>query len=766
VSRRAAATVVAVLLAGTARAQAPGPPPTRPHREGASLVFAIAGGVSLGAYEAGVLHYGLLVTRNNPGFARVRAITGASAGAVNGLISVLSSCGAESLRPADGLFWHSWIPLGLNGLTAGEPGPLAAFSRTALDRSADGLELAFGQGLDPSCDVVLGVSVTRVTPRDVHSAGGLITVPRIEEKFVVRIRGRGPGVAPSIRNYVDPDFPVAQLLLPEQPDGEVPFRSLRELLLASAAFPVAFQPQPIAHCVYEAGAGAGPCTLARARSDLFVDGGILDNAPLRLAARLAGAGLVPEGGGRRWAPHPDYARFALPDDVLFVYVSPEIPAWPGERPVEAEGPPASLTPLLGRLLDGFVSTSRAKELLTLVEEHPEIGGRTLVPRRHFPAASRPLSAFLGFVETQFRVFDFYLGMYDARRMLEDVMDDARRKGGEVQPLTFPEGRWEDERGEAQVLGGWRPLACLRAAVEHDPELAPACDDPSLEDFRILLQVSLERLYSDCAQRKASEAAGTRHEHCLAAMGGVPPPQVNGVPWPDGLEWREQKGEGETAHALRLLTAHRFFFRDLGLPRDRADEAMAAFRRRVGDVVAALTSAQPAAERPAFSLVSSLALNAVAYVPPRHTAWALLGRDLELGFAHELPSKRKTHARLHLAGQLNKVSQLLSTDPVKVSVAGLAGLEIHPGFLADFRTQTSLVLRGGWLLAAEDDFGARDCAEPGRIGACSGPIVQAALAFSLLERVRAQLGWELHPRTKHRDDVNWAITPALGVQLAF
>ncbi|MFT3915006.1 MAG: patatin-like phospholipase family protein [Anaeromyxobacteraceae bacterium] len=764
--RRAAALVLAAALApGAARADPPAP--ARRHAEGASLVFAIAGGVSLGAYEAGVLHYGLLVTRANPGFARVRAITGASAGAVNGLISVITACGVEGTRPADGLFWQSWIPLGLNGLTAGSPGALAAFSRGALERSADAIEAAFALGLDSGCDVVLGVSVTRVTPREVRSAGGLITVPRIEEKFVVRIRGRGPGTAPSIRNYVDPDFPVAQLLLPELPDGEVPFRSLRELLLASAAFPVAFQPQPLAHCVYDpAGADAGPCTAARARSDLFVDGGILDNAPLRLAARLAGAGLVPEGSGRRWAPHPDFSRFALPDDVLFVYVSPEVPAWPGERPVASEGPPASLTPLLGRILDGFISTSRGKELLTLVEEHPEIGGRTLVPRRHFPTASRPLSAFLGFVETQFRVFDFYLGMYDARRMLEDVVGDARRRGEDAPPLHFPELPWEGERGEAKVIGGWRPLACMRAAVEHDPELAPACEEPSLEDFRILLQVSLDRLYSDCAKRTAAEAVGVRHDHCRAAMGGVPPPAVNGVHWPDGLEWQERVGEGEAGHALRLLSAHRFFFRDLGLARDQADEAMAAFRRRVGDVVARLASDQPAAERAAFSLASTLALNAVAWVPPRHTAWGLLGRDLELGYARELPSKRRTHARLHAAFQIDKVTQLISSDPVRPAFSALAGLEIQPGFLADYRTQTALLLRGGWLLTAADEGGQKPCLDPGRIAACSGPVVQAALAFTVLERIRAQLGYELHPRTRHRPSANWAVTPALGAQFSF
>jgi hypothetical protein len=763
---RAVAALLGVLLAPGALGESHGGPAAH---EGASLLFSISGGVSLGAYEAGSLYYGLAVTRANPGFARMRLVTGASAGSVNGLIAVLAACGAEARRPSDSLFWQTWIPLGLSGLSADPPTALAAFSRRVLETAADRLEVAFLEGLDPACDVVLGVAVTRVTPREVHSAGGLISVPRIEEKFAVRIRGRGQGQAPSIRNYVDPAFHLTQLLLPEAPDGEVPFSSLRELLLASSAFPVAFEPQRVGYCVFEAGTAERPgCPRERVQWDLFVDGGILDNAPLRLAARLAGGGLRPEGSGPRWEDAPSFGRFTLPRDALFVYVSPEIPAWPGERPVEDEGAPVSLTPLLGRLADGFVSTARAKELLTLAEEHPEIGLRTIAPRRHFPAASRPLSAFLGFVETQFRVFDFYLGMYDTRRMFEDVVLPAQARSGNPRTLIWPDLPFEAETGqESKVIGGWRPLACLHGVVEHEAELAIACDEPTLEDFRILLQASLERLYSDCAKRRPGDAALTRHDHCLAAMGGAPPPAVRGVEWPEGLEWQERPGEGDTAHALRLLSEHRFFFRDLGLRREDAGEALRAFRERVGDIATALAMVQPGAERASVGLASSLALNAVAFVPSRRALWATLGRDLELGFSRELAHVRHLPTvRVQAAGLVNRLSDLLSTDASRLSLSAVGGIEAVPAFLADYRTQTSLALRAGWLFALEDDFGSRPCLDPTRIGRCSGPLLQAVVSLSVIERIRLQLAWEHHLETGHRPRGIWSLSPGLGFQLAF
>ena len=89
----------------------------------------IAGGVSLGAYEAGLVYYTLESLRANPGLTELKLATGASAGSVNGFMAVLQSCGPGVANPRQSLFWKAWIPLGLDNLT--QPGkgvPTAAFS--------------------------------------------------------------------------------------------------------------------------------------------------------------------------------------------------------------------------------------------------------------------------------------------------------------------------------------------------------------------------------------------------------------------------------------------------------------------------------------------------------------------------------------------------------------------------------------------------------------------------------------------------------------
>src|SRR3954471_894992 len=73
----------------------------------------ISGGVSLGSYEAGLVYYVVEAMRLNPAAATPRIVTGASAGSVNGFMTILQSCGAEVTDPTASVLWNAWIPLGL-----------------------------------------------------------------------------------------------------------------------------------------------------------------------------------------------------------------------------------------------------------------------------------------------------------------------------------------------------------------------------------------------------------------------------------------------------------------------------------------------------------------------------------------------------------------------------------------------------------------------------------------------------------------------------
>ncbi|HYV65535.1 MAG TPA: patatin-like phospholipase family protein, partial [Myxococcales bacterium] len=87
------AMLTAALLFGAGTARAAQPP--------ASLT--ISGGVSLGSYEAGLVYYVVEAMRLNPAAATPRIVTGASAGSVNGLMTILQSCGGAVSDPTASL---------------------------------------------------------------------------------------------------------------------------------------------------------------------------------------------------------------------------------------------------------------------------------------------------------------------------------------------------------------------------------------------------------------------------------------------------------------------------------------------------------------------------------------------------------------------------------------------------------------------------------------------------------------------------------------
>ncbi len=754
--RRARASLLAALAAGLPAEARAAAAPGR-----VDLALTISGGVSLGSYEAGFLHYALEVARRNPERLAIPLATGASAGSVNALLSALAHCGEPAPSPRQSLFWQVWTPAGFGQLfLPREAGRQGVFSRRWLGEVADRLEQALARGLPESCQVVLGVAVTRLNPRAVRTADGAIEAPRTEEKFVLRLSGRGPGRMPRLDNYADPRHAGEQLLLLERADGEVDFATVRDLLFASSAFPLAFPPQPLAYCVVQGGAGPRACTAETARSDLFLDGGFFDNQPLRLAASIASSGLRDDpGGGTRWLPAPDRTEARLPRNLAFVFLSPDAVDFPGESRREPVGAEGTVLDLLGQVASSFVRTARSKELYVLLEERPEIARQIVAPRRHLPAASEPLSAFLGFFETEFRTFDFTLGMYEARRLAAAGPGAAPAFPGGGGRLALPEEAAAGSPAEAE----WRPLACLRGVLDGDAAAARACAGDDLADFRILLQVSLERLWDRC-----QAPGGEANASCRPARAGSPVPPVPGLEPSPG--WRRRAGEAEIEQVARLLAEHRFRWRDLGLDRDQAGDALRAVRRRLGEAGAALAAAQPSGERQLVGEAARLAANALVYLPPRATGWAAAGGALELGAELGLGEGGGPAGwlRLHAALDVQGLSYLASSEPSAFALTPLVGLAAMPPGLSGVFVQWSFFLRGGYLFAERDAWGAGGCSdeEARRLGACSRATFQAGAAATLLDLVRLQLVGEVYPPLRSGLKTLWALSPAIGVQFRF
>jgi len=744
---------LAFALAGAALALPAASAAENPSR----LSLTVSGGVSLGAYQAGFLYYVLAAAQRNAGRGpALKVATGASAGSVNSLLSLRYACGGLPEDPRESLFARVWLPVGFRDLfRPAEAQALGVFSRRALVESATLVGEEIEAGLPTGCDVLLGVAVTRVTPRQLPLAKGRTTIPRTVEKFALRIQGLGPGRPPRITNYLELDAPDGQAALPEGPDGTVAFEHVRDLLLASAAFPVAFPPQPVRHCMAVTRGHAPPfCPAEAATTALFLDGGVFDNNPLLLAARLAASGLEPRHGRLEVRDAGLSPEAPPPAGVEFAFLSADARTYPEPAGAPASKDPGSLLSLLAAEGGAFVETARAKELDLLLAEYPDVAAGLAYPQRHYPAASEPMAAFFGFFERDFREFDFALGMYEARRYL------VRYSIPRFEALS-PGGAWVIP-GDGRVPAAaapWRELACLRAVADGAADPAERCAGDDLAQFRALLQTSLDRLWNDCRPAPPREAAAS-YRGCEPVLSGAPEPRVPGAAPPAAPRG---PSESATEYVVRLLSHYGFEWRDMGYGRATPAGTMVGLRRDLSEAGRALAHAQPTlASRGAVAVAADVGADLFYYLPPANAVWALFGRGLELGGGAAVVDS----AWLRLGGALTFQSlfSALSSDPSPVALLPVAGLELVPAALGSPFFQASFLARGGYIFRLN---GGDTCAGDAgtTIGGCSRPEVEAGAAASLAQILRVQFLFQWYPPARGAPGL-WAVVPSMGVQLAF
>ncbi len=474
------------------------------------LAMAISGGVSLGAYEAG-LSWGLLRYAKQTGSSRLVAVTGASAGNVNALLTVLAWCeradsGRLMGRPTQNVFHDTWVPVGLDVLLAGdepEPRPLDCGhpERTAavsallppgeraqvsavlrpdelLCRSVE-LAEAMRHGRFDACDVPLAFTVTRARPGRV-SVSEQIEVDTQRFSVLMRAVATPGGPLRLLPIQLSTDAPAVGLTLhPPTSSGAVPPTLALDYARASSAFPVAFDPVPIEHCVPEEVGCAYPqpaSPLRRGAScapglvpcrEPFLDGGVFDNVPLGLAVALAEAYQDLHG-------------------VRYLYVDPSRP----RRPEPAGPPPRfgcrtaedvgcmGLGHLLG-FAGHFVDTARQYELQWVGRTTRfDTGERELVlTSRHPPVAGRYAGSYGAFIDRPLRAYDYSAGLYDAiHHVAEDLCVPSEE--GACVPGKLPE--------VARIIGlydptEWATLDLVKrlAADEHDVEIDWGDDLPVL-----------------------------------------------------------------------------------------------------------------------------------------------------------------------------------------------------------------------------------------------------------------------------------------------
>ena len=325
------------------------------------VTFTVSGGVSLGVYEAG-LTWGVVrflqAARAGQGSSplfrpRLATVTGASAGAVNAVLAAALWCERPERRgDVDAnLLLDSWLDLDVSGLlprasqgySAGD-GLLAA---APLERAGRTLRTAvFGRGatgrFEPGCRVPIGITVTPFEPRRRDVAGLSAASQRLVLPWRLEV-GAGGDVTVRRQPITDRELTddVLDLAGIPGPGEATPFRPevVVEALLASTAVPVAFAPRRLCARVPGEGGSAERC-------DLYVDGGVFDNAPLGLEADLA------EDAGGWGVLHPITSYLVDPERLRLRPPASEAGASDG---------PATLERQL-RLLENLLGTARSAEL--------------------------------------------------------------------------------------------------------------------------------------------------------------------------------------------------------------------------------------------------------------------------------------------------------------------------------------------------------------------------------------------------------------------
>ena len=358
-------------------------------REKIKTSLVISGGVSLGAYQSGynwttIKILNKLRDKHKSVEPELRSVSGTSAGAINAAYAAMYWCQKGSIplhnTVDDNLLYDLWVNLGMEDLLIPGRDPdnnSTLLSRRVLEKSGRKFVEHTKQPIyRENCEIPLGIAVTKVVPI-VEKIGNLtmknqqfsvpLTLKEKNGKVIVENRAMPPGE----------NFYISI------PGIEKDISKLIDVLFASSAFPGAFQQVKLDY-VYQ----------GEKYSHYFIDGGVYDNVPLGLAVALDNKSslyfFLDASNVRKEKIVEDVTEEKEEVPVGFIY--------PG------------LKPLLGSA-DIYQSITLYKAFNKHIRYNPD---RTLMhSSRYHPITGKFLSHFGAFLDQDFRIYDYYVGVYDA-----------------------------------------------------------------------------------------------------------------------------------------------------------------------------------------------------------------------------------------------------------------------------------------------------------------------------------------------------------------
>jgi len=366
----------------------------------------ISGGVSLGAYESGynwamIKMLSEIKTKNPNIDPKLKSVAGASAGSINALLTAVYWCQKESVpyenSVDDNLFYETWVHLGLEDLMIEGEDPQnksTLFTRKKLREKAQKIMRHISKPIyRDNCEVPMAFAVTKVTPIVEEFQGIKIQ----NQTFSVPLTFKTDNGKAKITNREMPPSTAFYLSIP---GIEKDYTKVTDVLFASSAFPGAFQ-QVKLHYQYK----------GKIYSHYFIDGGAYNNIPLQQATELN------------------------PEAKLYIFMDPNnMRKQPKVHTAEVEerAPVGFLTANLSPLTSavGIYQQMNLYNAINLYfRNHPE--RKLVLSSRFHPLTAGFLEHFGAFLDENFRLYDYYVGVYDAIFHLSKRL----REGGKIKNMT-------------------------------------------------------------------------------------------------------------------------------------------------------------------------------------------------------------------------------------------------------------------------------------------------------------------------------------------
>lgn len=690
------------------------------------FVLSASGGISLGSYQAGQLYYQSLFLKVNNEMATPAIITGASAGSINSFLTILDKCQPGQQLPNESYFWKTWQNIGFHKLLPNpkEGDASSLFSTRALEETSSELHEIWNKGFETGCEVTFGVPVTLKVP-DSFLLGNGLSVHRQSVPLILKITGRGIGKTPKIENYLVVDGPMLQARLFLNGEDEHDFSALKSVLLASSAFPMAFPPQKIRVCIK-----SGRCIFESSEIREFIDGGIYENQPLNLGFLIS----------TKFLDHLSAPQF-------FRHVDADGKVYPSEQSTVDTS-----SSFLQNGLDNFekfISTSRTKELFTLLIRNPKISSKISNSVSYYPRASEPWGAFFGFFDEGFREFDFLLGMYESRRDFMETLPKMKQAFNNRE-IHIPD---DSLTSDARSRASWLHFRCLASYLENKINSEVGCHGEELKNLKLLAQISLWRLYYLCHQ------PGIESDKWAAcsALGHF----NNQVPFVDkafyGDDVLPRISENDGIYLMRLLQRFDYSFdKNEFETKESPDKQL---RKKLKLVVDRLAEKQPLGEKSLVKRSSKVVLDYYSYQSPDNSLYVQFGELSTMGLQtnYLLSDIAASWVKADMGLDMFRISDWSSRNDSEATLTPFAGVVFDIDYFNSPEWQYQIGVAYGHSFARNQE----ECLQVSRVKSrliCDGSLSRWSLSISYRDLIR--VGWtgrlSLSDDTKNHFDSQFAV----------